>query len=65
MWLGFKIWAALWSSVLTQQVANTTSMHEDAGSIPDLAQWDKVRALPWLWCRTQMRLGSHVAVAVV
>ena len=53
-----------WSSHCGSLITSTTSIHEDMGSIPGFTQWVKDQALPWLWCRSQMRLGSGVAVAV-
>ena len=44
------------------QLTKVTSIHEDTGSSPGLAQW--LRIWRSCECRLQMWLGSHIAVAV-
>ena len=52
------------SSCYGSVVTNLTNIHEDVGLIPGLALWVKDPVLCELWCRPQMWLRSHVAVAV-
>ena len=52
-----------WSSHNGEAETNLTSISEDTALIPGLARWAKDPAC--LGCRSQMQLGSHIAVAVV
>ena len=51
--------------IVTQQVTNPTSIHENVGSIPGLPQWVKDQHCHELWCGLQTQLRSGIAVAVV
>ena len=50
---------------MAPQVKNMTSILEDVGLIPGLAQWVKDPAWLQASAGSQTRLGSHVAMAVV
>ena len=49
---------------VAQWLMNPTRNHENEGSIPGLELSDWIQHCCELWYRSQMRLGSHVAVAI-
>ena len=62
----FYIITINWSSHYGSAEANLTSIHEDTGLSPSLIQWVKDPALSGAVVRrSQTRIGSGVAVAVV
>ena len=64
--LEFKIKKKIFgSSHCGSVVMNLASIREDVVLIPGLTPWVGDLVWPELWCRSQMWLGSHVAVAVV
>ena len=46
-------------------VMNLTSVHDDTGSIPGLAQWVEGSCVAMSCGVSQMQLGSHIAEAEV
>ena len=50
--------------VVAQWIMNLTRNHEVVDLIPGLAQGLRIQQCCELWCRSHLRLGPHLAVAV-
>ena len=51
--------------VVAQWLLNPTRNHEVVSSVPGLLSGLRIQRVHELWCRSQMRVGSCVAVSVV
>ena len=50
---------------MAQRLTNLTNIHEVEGSIPGLLSGLRIWHCHEVWCRSQTRLGSGIAVTVV
>ena len=50
---------------MAEQLTKPSSIHEDAGSIPDLTKQLRIQHGCELWCRLQMWIGSGLPMASV
>ena len=50
---------------MAQQLANSTSIHDNSALVPDLTQWVKDLVLPWAVVKVADAAQIPVALAVV